>query len=150
MEQAITALGKTGFAGVYAANDGTSGGAQAAMKAAGIDPSSRPATGQDAELAAIQRILAGDQYMTVYKAIKPEAEAAADLAIALARDEEPKAGLVNGNVDNGMKDVASVLLEPVSVTKDNVADTIVKDQFWTVQQICTDRYAKACAAAGIE
>ena len=71
MEQAITALGKDGFDGVYAANDGTAGGAIAAMKGAGIDPTTIPTTGQDAELAAIQRILAGEQYMTVYKAIKP-------------------------------------------------------------------------------
>ena len=84
MEQAITALGKDGFVGVYAANDGTAGGAIAAMKSAGIDPKTRPTTGQDAELAAIQRILAGEQYMTVYKAIKAEAEAAAELAVALA------------------------------------------------------------------
>ena len=75
MEQAITSVGDDGFVGVYAANDGTAGGAIAAMKAAGIDPMTRPTTGQDAELAAIQRILAGEQYMTVYKAIKPEAEA---------------------------------------------------------------------------
>ena len=55
------------------------------MKAAGIDPTTRPTTGQDAELAAIQRILAGEQYMTIYKAIKPEAEGAAELAVALAQ-----------------------------------------------------------------
>ncbi len=91
MEQAITALGKDGFVGVYAANDGTGGGAIAAMKSAGIDPKTRPTTGQDAELAAIQRILAGEQYMTVYKAIKPEAEAAAELAVALAKGEDPPA-----------------------------------------------------------
>src|SRR3954453_7032545 len=65
MEQAITAVGKGKFVGVYAANDGTAGGAIAAMKSAGIDPKTIPTTGQDAELAAIQRILAGDQYMTV-------------------------------------------------------------------------------------
>ena len=73
MDQAITSLGKDGFVGVYAANDGTGGGAIAAMKGAGITPIP-PTTGQDAELAAIQRILAGEQYMTVYKAVKPEAE----------------------------------------------------------------------------
>src|SRR3954466_10479043 len=71
MEQAITAVGKGNFQGVYAANDGTAGGAIAAMKSAGIDPKTVPTTGQDAELAAIQRILAGEQYMTVYKPIKP-------------------------------------------------------------------------------
>src|SRR4029079_9025323 len=71
MEQAITAVGKGKFVGVYAANDGTAGGAIAAMKSAGIDPKTIPVTGQDAEVAGIQRILAGEQYMTVYKALKP-------------------------------------------------------------------------------
>ena len=84
MDQAITALGKTGFKGVYAMNDGTAGGAIAAMQAAGIDPKTVPTTGQDAELEAVQRILTGDQYMTVYKATKPEAETAAKIAVALA------------------------------------------------------------------
>ena len=73
MEQAIAALGRDGFVGVYAANDGTAGGAIAAMRSNGIDPGSRPTTGQDAELAGIQRIVVGDQYMTVYKAYRPEA-----------------------------------------------------------------------------
>jgi D-xylose transport system substrate-binding protein len=84
MDQAITKLGKDGFVGVYAANDGTGGGAIAAMTAAGIDPKTRPTTGQDAELAAIQRILLGEQYMTVYKAIK-RGQAAAELAVSLAK-----------------------------------------------------------------
>jgi D-xylose transport system substrate-binding protein len=150
MEQAITALGNDGFVGVYAANDGTAGGAIAAMKGNGIDPSTRPTTGQDAELAAIQRILVDEQYMTVYKAIKPEAEAAAELAVALLRGQEPPAGLVNGEEDNGMKSVPSVLLEPVAVTKDNIQDTIVKDEFWPVDEICSGRYANACKQAGIQ
>ena len=71
MQQAITALGKNGFAGIYAANDDTGGGAIAAMKSAGINPEERPVTGQDATVAGLQRILAGQQYMTVYKAIQP-------------------------------------------------------------------------------
>jgi D-xylose transport system substrate-binding protein len=150
MEQAITALGKDGFVGVYAANDGTAGGAIAAMKGNGIDPKTIPVTGQDAELAAIQRILIGEQYMTVYKAIRPEAEAAAELAVALLRGEEPPADLVNDQVPNGMKDVPSVLLEPVAVTKDNINDTIVKDQFYPVDEICTGKYAAACKEAGIQ
>jgi D-xylose transport system substrate-binding protein len=150
MEQAITAVGKDGFVGVYAANDGTAGGAIAAMKSAGIDPSTRPTTGQDAELAAIQRILAGEQYMTVYKAIKPEAEAAAQLAVALVNGEEPPADLVADQVDNGMEQVPSVLLEPVAVTKDNIKDTIVKDEFWSVDEICQGKYAAPCKEAGIQ
>jgi D-xylose transport system substrate-binding protein len=150
MEQAITALGKDGFVGVYAANDGTAGGAIAAMKGNGIDPKTIPTTGQDAELAAIQRILIGEQYMTVYKAIKPEAEAAAELAVALVRGEEPPADLVNDQVPNGMKDVPSVLLEPVAVTKENITDTIVKDEFYPVNEICSGQYASACKEAGIQ
>jgi D-xylose transport system substrate-binding protein len=150
MEQAITALGKDGFVGVYAANDGTAGGAIAAMKGNGVDPKTIPTTGQDAELAAIQRILTGEQYMTVYKAIKPEAEAAAELAVALVRGEEPPADLVNAQTDNGMKDVPSVLLEPVAVTQDNIQDTIVKDQFYPVNEICSGQYASACEEAGIQ
>jgi D-xylose transport system substrate-binding protein len=150
MEQAITALGKDGFVGVYAANDGTAGGAIAAMKGNGVDPKKIPTTGQDAELAAIQRILIGEQYMTVYKAIKPEAEQAAQLAVALARGEGPPSGLVNDKVDNGQKEVPSVLLQPVAVTKDNINDTIVKDGFWTPAEICTAPYKSACADAGIQ
>jgi D-xylose transport system substrate-binding protein len=150
MEQAITALGNDGFVGVYAANDGTAGGAIAAMKGNGIDPKTIPTTGQDAELAAIQRILVGEQYMTVYKAIKPEAEAAAELAVALVRGEDPPANLVNGETDNGMKAVPSVLLEPVAVTRENIQDTIVADEFWPVDEICSGRYASACEEAGIQ
>jgi D-xylose transport system substrate-binding protein len=148
MEQAITAVGKDGFVGVYAANDGTGGGAIAAMKGNGIDPKTRPTTGQDAELAAIQRILIDEQYMTVYKAIKAEAEAAAELAVALAKGEDPPAA--DDKIDNGMKQVPSILLTPVAVTKDNIKDTIIKDKFWSADEICTGKYAAGCKAAGIQ
>src|SRR6476646_10703524 len=83
MDQAISALGKNGFVGVYAANDGTGGAAIASMKGAGIAPSTRPTTGQDAELAGIQRVLNGDQYVDIYKPIKPLAQTAATWAVAL-------------------------------------------------------------------
>jgi D-xylose transport system substrate-binding protein len=148
MEQAITAVGKDGFVGVYAANDGTAGGAIAAMKGNGVDPKKIPTTGQDAELAAIQRILIGEQYMTVYKAIKPEAEQAAELAVQLAKGETPPAP--KDKVDNGTEQVPSILLTPVAVTKDNINDTIVKDGFWSADEICTGKYASACKSAGIQ
>ncbi|HEX5688844.1 MAG TPA: sugar ABC transporter substrate-binding protein, partial [Roseiflexaceae bacterium] len=148
MQQALTALGNK-VDGIYAANDGTAGGAIAAMRAAGLQPLP-PITGQDAELAAVQRILAGDQYMTVYKAIKPEASTAAELAYYLLTKATVPADMTNGKmVNNGAIDVPSVLLTPVAVTKDNLKDTIVKDQFWTPQQLCTSIYADACKAAGI-
>ena len=150
MQQAITSVGNTGFAGVYAANDGTAGGAIAAMKGAGIKPSTRPTTGQDAELAAIQRILIGEQFMTVYKALKFEAQDAAKIAVALAKGDKPASDLVSEKVNNGKKDVPSRLLTPVAVTKDKIKDTILKDDFWKVSQICTKAYASACKAAGIQ
>jgi D-xylose transport system substrate-binding protein len=150
MEQAITALGSNGFAAVYAANDGTAGGAIAAMKGAGIQPETKPITGQDAELEAIQRILVGEQFMTVYKAIEPEANAAAEIAVALAQGEEVPSGLVNGKTNNEVEDVPSVLLEPEAVFKDNINETIVADEFWPVSEICTGPYKAACKEAGIE
>jgi D-xylose transport system substrate-binding protein len=150
MEQAIAALGNDGFVGVYAANDITGGAAIAAMKNAGIKPSSRPTTGQDAELAGIQRIVAGDQFMTVYKAYKPEAEDAAEIALALAKGDDVPSGLVNEQIDNGQKKVPSVILKPVAVTKDKIKDTVVKDGLWTAAQICTKAYKSACADLGIQ
>jgi len=149
MQQALTALNNK-VDGVYAANDGTGGGAIAAMKAAGLNPLP-PVTGQDAELAAVQRILDSEQFMTVYKAIKPEAEAAAQLAYDLLTNTQVPADMTKGmTVNNGKIDVPSVLLTPVAVTKDNIKDTIVKDKFWTAQQICTADFAEACKAAGLE
>jgi D-xylose transport system substrate-binding protein len=147
MEQAITAVGKTGFVGVYAANDGTAGGAIAAMKGQGLKPIP-PVTGQDAELAAVQRLLTGEQYMTVYKAIKPEAEGAAQLAVDLVNGKTSSEA-AKDKVNNGQKDVPSVLLEPVAVTKDNIKDTIVADGFLKPAQICTGSAASACTQAGI-
>jgi D-xylose transport system substrate-binding protein len=149
MQQALTALGNK-VDGVYCANDGTAGGAIAAMKAAGISPLP-PVTGQDAELAGIQRILVDEQYMTVYKAIKPEADAAAELAYDLLTNTAVPASMTGGKTTpNGKIDVPSVLLTPIAVTKDNIKDTVVADGFWSVQQICTPDYAAACKAAGLQ
>ena len=149
MEQSITALGKDGFAGIYSANDGMASGAIAAMKGAGIDPKTRPITGGDAELAAIQRIVNGDQYSTIYLTINKQAEAAAELAVAAATGKSAPAGLVNGKTDNGAIKVPSVLLTPVAVTKDNIKDTVVKDGFYKVSDICTAKYAAGCKSVGL-
>ncbi len=149
MEQAITALGKGGFQGVYAANDGTAGGAIAAMKGNGIDPSTRPTTGQDAETSGIQRVLSGEQYVDIYKPVRPESEAAVKLAVALLRGEDAPAGLINDQTDNGNKKVPSVIIPVVAVKKDNVKDTVIKDGYWKPSDICTGAYAKYCKEAGI-
>ncbi|HWK28486.1 MAG TPA: sugar ABC transporter substrate-binding protein [Solirubrobacter sp.] len=149
-EQAITALGKDKIAGVYSANDGMIGGAIAAMKSAGMDPKAVPTTGQDSEVAAIQRILTGEQYMTIYLAIKKQAESAAELAVDLIRGTEPPSSLVNSTVNNESGDVPSVMLDPTAVTKDNIKDTIVADGFHSADEICTAKYQSACAEAGIQ
>jgi D-xylose transport system substrate-binding protein len=149
MEQAITAVGKNGFAGVYSANDGMASGAIAAMKGAGIDPKSRPITGGDAELAAIQRIVSGEQYSTIYLTINKQAQAAAELAVAAAQGKPAPAGLVNAKTDNGAMQVPSVLLTPVAVTKDNIKDTVVKDGFYKISDICTGKYAAGCKQIGL-
>ncbi|AZC14393.1 substrate-binding domain-containing protein [Microbacterium sp. ABRD28] len=129
------------IAAVYAANDATAGGAVAALRAGNVTPFPI-VTGQDAELTAIQRILTGDQYMTVYKAIRPQAERAADVAVALLRGEEVSAPLE-------IEGTPTTLLDPVAVTVDNIADTVVADGFWTIDDICTAEYAAACEQAGL-
>jgi D-xylose transport system substrate-binding protein len=145
MAASITALGKDGFDAVYVANDGGAGGAYAAMKSNGVDATTKPMTGQDAELAATQRILLGQQYMSVYKAIKPEAEAAAKLACDLAAGKTPTTTTVP--VNNGTADIPSILLVPIAMTADgsngtsSVQATVVKDQFYG-----TDSVAKICDA----
>src|SRR3954471_3156671 len=148
MDQAISALGKNAFFGVYAANDGTGGGAIAAMKGAGIDPGTRFVTGQDAELAAIQRILKGDQYMTVYKPIKPLADKAAEGGVALPKGQKVTDATATEN--NGKADVPTLKLDVVPVTADKVKDTVVADGFWPADQICTSAYAAACQKYGIK
>jgi D-xylose transport system substrate-binding protein len=148
MDQAITALGKTGFVGVYAANDGTAGGAIAAMKRDGVDPKQIPTTGQDAETAGLQRIVTGEQFMTVYKAIKPQAEQAAQLAVDLLQGK-PLTG-VNQQIDNGSTKVPSIILTPVAVTKDNIETTVVKDGFVKAADLCAGAAASACTTLGIK
>jgi D-xylose transport system substrate-binding protein len=150
MEQAVTAIGEESLAGVYSANDGMAGGAIAALKGAGIDPSSIPVTGGDAEVAALQRILVGEQYATIYLTIRKQAAVSAQIAVAAAEGKEPPQGLLNAEVDNGAGKVPSVLLTPVVVTRDNIADTVIADGFYEPSEICTGKFEAACADAGIE
>jgi D-xylose transport system substrate-binding protein len=150
MEQAITAVGNNGFDGVYVANDGMASGAIAALKGAKIDPASRPVTGQDAELAAIQRILLGEQLMTVYQPIRQIAETSAQLAVDMVNGKTAEAAAVaKTKVDNGKEQVPSVLLDTIVVTKDNIKDTVVAEGFLKANQICSGPAASACAGAGL-
>jgi len=130
------------FTAVYAANDGTAGGAIAALKAANVAPFPL-VSGQDAELSAIQRIVAGDQYLTIYKAMREQAELAAVITDKLARGEEVTS-------DFTYRDTPATLLTGEVVTIDNIMQTVIADGIYTVEEICTPAYATACARAGIE
>ncbi len=150
MDQSITGEGKDGFDAVYVANDGMASGAIAALKGAGIDPASRPVTGQDAELAGVQRVLDGQQLMTVYQPLKDLAGSAAELAVPLAQGKDAPAGLAKEKVDNGKKQVPSVLLDTIAIQPDNVQSTVVEDGFLEASAICTKAYVKACREAGVK
>jgi D-xylose transport system substrate-binding protein len=157
MEGAIASLGKDGFDGVYAANDGGASGAIAAMKANGVDPKTKPTTGQDAELAGIQRIVSGDQFMTVYKPIKKLAEESAAVACDLLNGKTPDASKFNATENNGTADIPTEKIAVVAVTLDgktantkSIMDSVVADGFYTVAQICTTDFASACSTAGIK
>ncbi|WP_165983907.1 substrate-binding domain-containing protein [Streptomyces sp. YIM 98790] len=127
--------------GIYAANDAIAGGAIAAMKAAGIEPVP-PVTGQDGELAAVQRILTGDQYMTVYKAATEQARTAAELAVRVLRGESPRTTAV---IDG----VPSLLLAPRAVGVNDIERVIVNGGVHSVDDICTRYYEDACTRAGL-
>jgi D-xylose transport system substrate-binding protein len=138
----------TQIKGIYAANDGTAGGVIAAAHAAKFDLSKEALTGQDATVAGMQAILAGDQFMSVYKAIVPEANEAASLAIALAKGQHPKAPTtVAGASGPG---VPSFLLVPVSVVRGTIESTVVADGFDAVADICTGSYAALCTQYGVK
>ncbi|CAL9614565.1 solute-binding protein [Streptomyces griseomycini] len=148
MEGAISALGKDKIVGVYSANDGMAGGIITALKAAGIDDI--PVTGQDAELAGVQRIVTGEQYMSVYKPYPQEADVAAEMAVALAQGKSLDS-IAKDKVDSPTdKGIPSVLVPVVSLTKDNIKDTVIKDGIYTVQEICTDKYKAACDKIGLK
>ncbi len=148
MSAAISALGVDNIQGVYAANDGLAAGSISALKANKVDPVP-PVTGQDAELRAVQRIVDGDQYMTVYKPFEPEAAAGAAMAVAAARGENLDRVGKDEVTTRGGRRVPAVMLTPVSVTVGNIKDTLVKDGVYTIRQICTPQLAAACAAAGL-
>lgn len=106
-----------------------------------------PVTGQDATVGGIQNVLAGRQSMTVYKAIRSEARAAAGLAIALVNNNQAAVELLaTGKTNNGTNDIPSILLVPVSVTADNVADTVIADGFRTWDEICVGEFEQYCPA----
>ena len=130
------------IAGVVAANDGTGGGAISAFKAAGVKVP--PVTGNDAELAAVQRIISGDQFNTISKPIKTVAEAAADVAYKFVQGQPPAAKTT-------LFDTPSELFEPTIVTQDNIAEVLFGSyQPFKATEVCTADYAAACTKLGIK
>lgn len=133
MENALT-RNKNLVDAVVASNDGTAGGAVQALaeqKLAG----KVPVSGQDADLAACQRIVKGTQTMTVYKPIKTLADRAAEIAVDMARGRKPQA---TSKVNNGKIDVPSMLIVPISVNKSNMDLTVIADGFQAKDKV----YAK--------
>jgi len=133
--------------GVLAANDGLGNAAIAILKKNSAN-GEIPVTGQDATVQGLQNVLNGDQCMTVYKAVKKEADAASKLAIGLAKGEQQTAPDTIKDPESG-KDVPSVLLQPVAITKDNVND-VVADGYVTKAELCAGSFASKCAAAGVK
>jgi D-xylose transport system substrate-binding protein len=150
MDQAITKVGAHDFVGVYAANDDTAGGAIAAMKNAGIDPTTIPVTGQDGSAAGLQRVISGEQYNTINLPIKIFAAKTADLAVALAKGQQPSADIVNGKapIPSGAEIPAYIYPTEV-ITVDNVKHMLQPEGFWKVTDICTSTYEAACKKAGL-
>jgi D-xylose transport system substrate-binding protein len=143
-EQMLT--GNKDIKGVLVANDGMANSVISVLKKNNLN-GQVPVTGQDATVQGLQHILDGDQCVTVYKAVKKEADATAQLAVALAKGQNPS---VNQTINDptSKKDVKSVLETPVAIYKDNVKD-VVADGYVTKADLCTGDYAAKCTAAGI-
>jgi D-xylose transport system substrate-binding protein len=143
-EQMLTA--NKDIKGVLVANDGMANSVISVLKKNSLN-GQVPVTGQDATVQGLQHILDGDQCMTVYKAVKKEADATAKLAVALAKGQNPT---VSGTINDptSKKDVKADLETPVIIYKDSVKD-VVADGFVTKADLCTGAYAAKCTAAGI-
>jgi D-xylose transport system substrate-binding protein len=134
MENALTRTGNKVDA-VVASNDGVAGGAIQALEEQRL-AGKVPVSGQDAELSACQRIVAGTQSMTVYKPIKVLARKAAEVAVMMAKKQAVSDP--TRPVSNGKKDVPSILLEPIQVDKDNMLSTVIADGYQKLEQVYKD------------
>jgi D-xylose transport system substrate-binding protein len=144
-EQMLTDTG-TQVDGVLAANDGLAHAVITVLERNNLN-GTVPVTGQDATVQGLQNILTGDQCMTVYKAVEQEANAAADLAVALANGEKPETEASVTDPVSGAE-VPSVLLEPVAVTIENIQD-VVDDGYADPAELCAGEYAALCTEHGI-
>jgi D-xylose transport system substrate-binding protein len=143
MEQGLTKLNDK-VQGVIAPNDGLANAVITALTARKLNGKVL-VTGQDATDPGLQAIMAGNQSMTVYKSIRTEAQAAAKIAVALAKgDTAGAAALTTTTVDNGTGQVPALLLDPVAVTRANIADVVIKDGYTTKDKICVGEAAAKC------
>ncbi|MEU2353616.1 substrate-binding domain-containing protein [Streptomyces misionensis] len=151
MAKAISRIGAANIAAVYSANDGMAGGVIKALKAAGVT-SLPPITGQDADLDAVQRVVAGDQYMSVYKSYPDEAEAAAQMAVAKVQGKDIQFDALTQDRVNSptTKNIPSKLVQVSALTRKNINDTVIADGIYTVGDICTAKYKAECAAIGLK
>jgi D-xylose transport system substrate-binding protein len=151
MKKAIQSIGLDNIAAVYSANDGMAGAVIEALKEAGAK-SIPPVTGQDANLDAVQRVVSGEQYMTVYKSFLDEATSAAQMAVDKVQGRDIAFdALTRDKVDSPTeKNIPAMLVPVVALTRDNIKDTVIADNVYTVQQICTAAYAADCAAIGLK
>ena len=121
--------------GVLSPYDGLSLGIIAALRGNGYSDADLPVvTGQDAEVQSVKSILAGEQYSTVFKDTRELARVTVDMIKAVGADEEPEVNDTE-TYDNGVKVVPSYLLEPVTVTKDDVTEVLVDSEYYTEDEI---------------
>ena len=151
MTEAINKIGKDNIKAVYSANDAMAGAVIKSLLAAGVTELP-PVTGQDAELPAVQRIVSGEQYMSVYKPYPGEAEAAAEMAVAKVQSRDLQFdALTRDSVDSPTtKNIPAQLVSVVALTKSNIKSTVVADGIYKVSQICTAKYKAACQAIGLK
>ena len=138
-EQMLQAA-KQPFDATLAANDSIANATISARKARKLPPI--PTSGLDATPEALQHILAGEQTFTIYFSIKDQATKAANLALQIARGQKPT-GITN-QLDNGKKKVPTILLDPLTIRKDNIADTVIADDFASWDDVCVGDYEKYC------
>ncbi|MDW4907874.1 substrate-binding domain-containing protein [Streptomyces sp. ADMS] len=150
METAIKSVGLGNIAAVYSANDGMAGAVIDALKEAGA-ARIPPVTGQDADLAAVQRIVSGEQYMSVYKSFILEANNAASMAVAKVQGRSIEFdALTRDSVDSPTKKKIPAMLVPVvALTQENIKDTVIEDGVYTIEDICTPEYAADCDEIGL-
>ena len=127
--------------GVLAANDGLGNAVIKVLRKKGL-AGKVPVTGQDATLEGLQNVLSGEQCVTIYKAIQPEAQAAANLAIQLYKGEKPTTRDKIKDPESGAY-VSFVSLTPVPITAATVK-TVVADKFVTKKDLCAAKYARLC------